>query len=358
MRVAINVLPLKTAHKDRGIGYYTSNLLDALKKDASVEVIEFTKLSEVKNVDLIHYPWFDFYFHSLPIRKPFPTVVTIHDVIPLKFRKHYPIGLRGRINLYLQKLALQSCKEIITDSKTSKNDIIEYLKINENKITVIPLAASQNFRVLNDNKLIFTKRKNNLPDQFLLYVGDANWVKNLPFLIEGFKQIIKIPEFNKVKLVLVNGVFLKKVNNIDHPELESLRKANRLIEESNIQNQVIRPGNLNEDELVAFYNLATAYIQPSIYEGFGLPVLQALACGTPVISSNRGSLSEVGGNAAVYFDPTNLNKFKSIVSEILEDKFLQAKLSKLGLKRAAKFSWDKAISETKAVYEKVIRNDW
>lgn len=358
MKVAINILPLKTAHKDRGIGYYTQNLLETLKSDDSVEVFEFTKLSELKSVDLIHYPWFDFFFHSLPIRKPFPTVITIHDVIPLRFSKHYPVGLRGRLNLGLQKLALASCKNVLTDSNTSKNDIINFLKIKSEKISVIYPAASKDFKVLSDSSLLQIKRKYDLPDQFLLYVGDANWTKNLPFLIEGFSKIIQRPNLRNVKLVLIGGVFLKKVENIDHPELEDLKKLNKMIGEYNLEDKVLRPGFIDDDELTAFYNLATIYVQPSLYEGFGLPLLQAFSCGTPVVSSNRGSLPEVGGNAAVYFDPTNLNQFKSIISEILEDKFLQAKLSKLGFKRAAKFSWDKAINETKAVYEKVMRNDW
>ncbi len=175
MRVAINTLPLKTAHRERGIGYYTSNLIEGLKKDSSIQLQEFITLSGLKNVDIIHYPWFDLFFHTLPIRKIFPTVVTIHDVIPLVFPKNYPMGLKGRINLSLQKIALSSCKHIITDSEISKKDIIKHLKIEEKKISVIPLAADPKFKVINnDTQLLYIKRKYHLPDQFLLYV----WVIN------------------------------------------------------------------------------------------------------------------------------------------------------------------------------------
>ncbi len=350
MKVGINVYPLKSGHKNRGIGYYTNNLIENLKKDPSLNIQEFTHISEVKNVDIVHYPWFDFFFHTLPIKKTYPTVVTIHDVIPLKFRHQYPMGIGGRVNFYLQKLALKNCKAIITDSKSSQEDIMNYLKIKDEKISAIPLAVSKKFKQLNDNILILIRRKYNLPDQFILYVGDANWVKNLPFLIKGFKEIIKLPVFNKVKLVLVGSIFLKKVENINHPELESLKETNKLIEEYGIQDQIIRPGKLNEDDLVAFYNLATAYVQTSIYEGFGLSVLQALATGTPVISSNGGSLPEVSGNAAVYFDPTDLRQFKSVVEDVLKNTSLQAKLSDLGIKQAKGFSWDKVVDETKKVY--------
>jgi len=353
MKVAINTTPLKTAHRDRGIGYYTRNLLKLLKSDNSIEVQEFTKLSELKDVDVVHYPWFDFFFHSLPIVKSFPTVVTMHDAVPLIFRKHYPTGLKAKFNLNLQKLALRSCKHILTDSITSKNDIINFLKIKKEKISVIYLAANKDFKTLSDASLTHIKRKYNLPNQFLLYVGDANWVKNLPFLIEGFNEIVKTPNLKGLKLVLIGGVFLKKVENINHPELESLKTVNRLIDKLKLENEVIRPGNLEKEELVGFYNLATVYIQPSLYEGFGLPILEAFSCGTPVICSNRGSLPEVAGDAAVFFDPTNINQFESIVTEILSSKSLQAKLSKLGLRQAENFSWHKVIEETKKIYAKV-----
>lgn len=359
MKVALNVYPLKSAHKDRGIGYYTKNLLEQLKKDNSIEVVEFTSLSEVKKADVTHYPWFDLFFHTLPIKRRFPTVVTIHDVMPLIFPGHYPTGFKGEINLLLQKIALGSCKHIITDSKTSKADIVKYLKLQEEQITAIHLAVvDEYFTVLrSDTKLIYIKRRYRLPDKFLLYVGDANWVKNLPFLIEGFHQLIQESEFEDIKLVLIGGVFLKDVENIDHPELESLKLVNKLIKQYGLETRIIRPGQIKEDELVAFYNLATIYVQPSLYEGFGLPILQAFACGAPVISSDRGSLPEIGGKATVYFDPTNIKQFISVAQEILENKSLQDKLSKLGLEQAKRFSWKKVAEETKSVYLKVLNNE-
>ncbi len=354
MKIAFNTLPLYTTHKTRGIGYYTRNLLDNLQKDKAIEILEFTKPSEIKEADAVHYPWFDLFFHTLPIKKKIPTIVTIHDVIPLIFPKNYPVGIRGRINFLLQKVALRSCKFFITDSLSSKKDIIKYLNIKDEKIAVVPLAVDKSFRVLKDTQLIHIKRKYNLPAQLLLYVGDANWTKNLPFLIDAFNEIVKVAGFQELKLVLIGGVFLKNVENINHPELQSLKDLNRKIHEYNLEDNVLRPGYIDEEELVAFYNLATVYIQPSIYEGFGLSVLQALSCGTPVVSSDRGSLREVGGDAAVYFDPSNLSQFKSIVMEILKDNSLQNKLSKLGLKQALKFSWDKVLDDTKLIYRKVM----
>src|SRR5690349_19724279 len=129
MKIAFCVEPLKSAHKTRGIGYYTKNLLDELNKDKTIEVLEFTRPSEIKEADVVHYPWFDFYFHSLTNKKRFPTVMTVHDTIPMIFKENYTIGIRGKINFTLQKIALKNCRAIITDSHASKKDISRYLKI-------------------------------------------------------------------------------------------------------------------------------------------------------------------------------------------------------------------------------------
>lgn len=357
MKIAINIHPLKSGHKDRGIGFYTSNLIENLKRDSTLKIQEFTDLSEVKNADIVHYPWFDFFFHTLPLRKRFKTIVTIHDVIPLLFPTQQPVGLKGKFNFLLQKISLKNCKNIITDSKVSQDDIARRLSIGKEKISVVHLAANENFKPLKDTQLLYTKRKYNLPDRFLLYVGDANWVKNLPFLIKGFKNLIQDPDFREVKLMLAGGVFLKKVENIDHPELDSLKEVNQLIRDNILEKNIIRPGDLDLEELVSIYNRATLYIQPSLYEGFGLPLIEAFSCGTPVISSNRGSLMEIGGDAAVYFDPTNLKQFTFIIRELLENASLRDKLSKLGLLRSAGFSWKKAAEETKLVYSKVMRDE-
>lgn len=358
MKVGINVLPLRTGHKLRGIGYYTDNLLNYLKKESDMEILEFTKLSEVEDVELIHYPWFDFYFHTLPIKKKFKSIVTIHDTIPLIFPSHFPVGIKGKVNFLLQRLALRNTNHIISDSNISKEDIAKYLNINKSKITPIPLAAEDDFTpILNDTKLLQTKRKYKLPDKFLLYVGDVNWTKNLPFLIKGFSILRQNPKLSDLGLILVGDTFLKNVDDIDHPELESLKTVNRLIKELNLAGQIIKSGNLKTDDLINFYNLATVYIQPSIYEGFGLPVLEAFACGTPVICSSGGSLPEVGGKAAIYFEPDNLGKFIKISEEVLLNKSLQKKLSDLALQQALNFSWKKVVYQTKQIYSQVIKNE-
>ena len=355
IKVAFNIHPLKSAHKFRGVGKYTSELLKNLKYREDVEILEFQDIKDAEKSDLVHFPFFDLFFHTLPNKFPKPAVVTIHDVIPLVFPKQHPVGIRGKINFFLQKRALKKCRAIITDSENSEKDIIKYLKINESKIDVIPLAADNDFRVYSDSENFRMKRKYNLPDQFLLFVGDCNFEKNLPFLIKGFKAL-KDLGFEDLKLILINGVFLKKVENIDHPELEPLKKVNQLIKDYDLSNEVLRYGQLEVEDLVGFYNLATVYVQPSNYEGFGLPVLEAMKCGCPVACSNTSSLPEVGGAAVSYFDPANRKQFIEAITSLLQDKSLRNKLSSLGIIQAEKFSWTKTVDETIKVYLKVIKN--
>ncbi|MDP3973547.1 MAG: glycosyltransferase family 1 protein [Candidatus Daviesbacteria bacterium] len=354
IKVAISKYPLISAHKKRGIGYYTQNLIDQLKKDKSISIQEFVNQSEVKDTDVIHYPWFDLYSHTLPIKNKFPTVVTIHDVIPLIFRKNYPVGIKGKFNFFLQKISLNNCRAIITDSEASKKDIKKYLKIEDEKIFIVYLAVDESFKKINESQLIRLRRKYHLPQRFILYSGDANWTKNLPFLVKGFKNLVNIKGYDDIKLVLISDVFLKKLDNIDHPELNSLKDTLKFIE-TNLEGKVITPGFVEKDELVAFYNLATVYVQPSLYEGFGLPILQALACGTPTVSSSAGSLPEVGGKTALYFDPNNLEQFSSLLKETINDESLRSRLTILGLEQAKKFSWEKVAAETKNVYLKALR---
>ena len=143
MKVVIDISPLQTGHKTRGIGIYTRELSQGLRKvDKINSYILTTRPHQVKQVSLIHYPYFDLFFHTLPIQKRTRTVVTIHDVIPLIFPLWFKPGLRGRFHLFLQKLALKKVDAVITDSHNSKTDIVKYLKVPADKIHVVHLAVS------------------------------------------------------------------------------------------------------------------------------------------------------------------------------------------------------------------------
>lgn len=350
IKVGFNNYPLKSLHSARGIGTYTRSLLGALKKENDLEVVEFDSIKKLPNVDTVHYPWFDPFFKTLKLNKNIPTIVTIHDVIPLVFPKHFPVGIKGKINFYFQKKALEKVRFIITDSENSKKDIIKYLGLDKNKIRVVLLAPDPQFRKLNEDELNFVREKFNLPDNYILFVGDANYTKNLPLLIESFKELLTDKKLKDLKLVLVNNVFLKK-DDMDHAELKSLKKVNELIQKYDIEKNILRMGKVESEDLVGIYNLAKVYVQPSLYEGFGIPILEAMACGVPVVSSNRSSLPEVGGDAVVYFNSESKSDLVSNLTDVLLNPNLQKKLSDKGTKRSKLFSWEKTASQVKNIYE-------
>jgi len=324
----------------RGIGKYASQLLTALKKKHEIRVVELGK--ETMPVDLIHYPFFDFFFLTLPLIKKKPTVVTIHDCTPLIFPEKYPAGIRGKIKFLIQKTALRNVSAVITDSENSKKDIIRFLGVPENKIYVIYLAADSRFRKLPAvNKQLLVKY--DLPPKFALYVGDVNYNKNLPNLIRAFASLKR----KDLYLVLVGKAF----ENKNLPEVEELLS---LIDKLNLKEKVRILGFIEDQDLVKIYNLAQVFVLPSLYEGFGLGILEAMACGCPVLTSQTSCLPEVAGKAAVLVNPYSIKEIVEGIEKLTEDSSLKNKLIKEGLVRAKKFSWEKTAEETIKVYQSVL----
>src|SRR5258708_18064237 len=179
---------LKNQNAIRGVGRYTSELVSALRMLQSSHSF-FTSDEHPSHVDITHYPFFDLFFGTLPLHKSNKTIVTIHDVTPLVFPKLYPPGVRGYIKFLRQKLALRGVSHIITDSHCSKRDIVEYLKIKPEIITPIPLAASREFFKQSVSVVEDARRKYELPKNYVLFVGDINPNKNLPFLISVMAHI-------------------------------------------------------------------------------------------------------------------------------------------------------------------------
>ena len=352
MRVAIDVSPLKTGHKFRGIGFYTERLVEALKKfDKENEYILTSHQSLVTShqFDLIHYPYFDLFFLTLPIKKHAPVAVTIHDVIPLVFPEHYPKGLKGWCKLQRQKLSLKNVRVVITDSQNSKKDIVKYLGFSKDKIFVVPLAPGDEFKPLaiSHQLLVKTRRKYSLPERFILYVGDVNWNKNIPGLIKAFKTIERLNN-EAIKLVLVS----KALEDKNLPETKTIL---RLIKELGLNNRIKILGFVPTKDLVAIYNLAAVYCQPSFYEGFGLPVLEAMACGTPIVCSKTSSLPEVAGDAAIFVDPKDIKSISQGIKHVIENEEVKETFRKKSISRANQFSWKKTAEKTIGVYKKILR---
>lgn len=342
MKISLCTTPLDNKSKTRGVGVYTRELIKALRKQyPRDQFIEKSGNPYSGTPDLIHYPFFDPFYLTLPWYYRQKTIVTIHDLIPLKYPTHFKPGVRGSLKWIIQKHRVQSASAIITDSRSSAQDIHNLLNINEDKIHVIPLAPSGTITTFAVSRKV--KKLYHLPEKYILYVGDINWNKNVLGLITSFGQL----RDQSTHLILVGKVFGEL------PKISELSTIMTVIQSSPKRELIHTLGYVPSHHLGSIYQQATLYCQPSWDEGFGLPILEAMRSGCPVVSSNRGSLSEVGGDAVLYFDPDKNDLVKALNTLLASAPRRQA-LIESGYAQAKRFSWESTAILTKAVYSKVL----
>lgn len=347
MRVAIDTTPLQTGHKDRGVGRYTELLIESLQRYEKKHSYHFfTRGQKVpKDIELIHYPYFDPFFVTLPLFYSKPAVITVHDLIPLVFPDHFPAGIRGALKWLVQRRSLSRANRIIVDSEASKRDVVRIAGISEDTIDVVYLAPPPAFHSIERvSSLKSTKEKYNLPESFILYVGDINWNKNIFGMLKAFQRVTR--HVSRIKLVLVGKAFLEDSNEA--------REIASYIAYKNLSDEVVRIGGVSEEDLVAIYNLASVYIQPSFYEGFGLPVLEAMTCGVPVVTSRAASLTEIAG-PAITVEPGDPDDISRGLHEALTS--VPAKRSVLVAEQKAwvrRYAWRHVARETILSYEKAL----
>jgi len=336
--------------RGRGVGFYRTNLVTALEK---LEGVDFVEMSP----DLVHYPFFDPFYPTLPQKLDYPTVVTIHDLTPLVLSSLYPLGLRARLALFVQKRALKHVSAILTDSLNSKKDLVRFFHLDPDKVFVTPLAADPVYlRKPPTSLLKSVKEKHHLPDKFILYVGGINANKNLVRLAQAAINL-------NTHLVLVGGEFvkppvetfsLKKLLGLQlvHPEIRQFNKLKEIISGNSL---FLTLGFVPTADLNAIYRLATLYVQPSLYEGFGLPLLEAMSAGCPIVAANAGSLTEIIPSESIIFDPASQSSIEEAISDALAlPEKERARLVKLGREKAKEFSWEKTAKATIAVCQSVL----
>lgn len=351
MNIAIDMSPLKSGHylqhRVRGTGFYLKNLQKSLVKFYPNNKYTFFNRGDSlgENIDVVHYPYFEPFFLTLPLFSKHKTIITVHDLTPLVFPEHFKKGLKGFLKWQIQKVSLKNASAIITDSESSKKDIIKYAGISSAKIKVVYLAAGEEFKRIQNSefKIQSLKKKYKLPDKFVLYVGDVTWNKNLPRLIAAVKK-------TNAPLVMVGQALTNIQVDLTNPWNKDLAKVLALSEKDE---RIIRLGFVTSEELVLLYNIATVFAMPSLYEGFGLPILEAMSCGCPVVVSNGGSLAEVVGTAGRYIDPYDIDSIAKGISEVLNNPSLQKELSKKGIIQSKKFTWRKTADETMDAYRSV-----
>lgn len=366
-KIALDTGPLTGGHSFRGIGTQTRGLITGLKSIKSPGVdIDFVDFSNTNlgKYDLVHYQHFNPYLKSIPDRFPTKAIVTIDDMTPLVFPKQYPPGIRGKWRFIKQKKTLKSAAGVITISETSKKDIIRFLKYPAEKIFVTHLAPGKIYKPLPKTDLQKVAKKYNLPKKFVLFVGDVNYNKNLHTLIHACK-IAKIPlviagkkaqEIAQGGLVGLNQIkgpmdVLRFLFNKPHPEEAHYVNMAQHFQSSR---NVFVLGFVPDEDIVAVYNLASVYCQPSYYEGFGLPILEAMACGTPVVASRTNALVEIAKNAAAFVDPKDAKQLAAKISEIINNSKISNEMAKKGINVSKKYSWTKTAQKTLAIYKKLL----
>ena len=300
----------------------------------------FPRVCKRLGVDLAHVPYW-----GSPLQSPVPTVVTVHDLTTLLVRE-YRRGIKARLYTALVSAAARSAAHIITDSKASQADIIKHLKIPAERVTPIYLAAGTAYKP--DNELLMDMailKKYDLPDYYILYLGGYEIHKNVTTLLLAYTYVAKALG-EDYPLVLAGT---KPDESSPHiPPYEAH------IAELGLTDSIHWAGFIDEKDKPAVYRGAETFVFPSRYEGFGLPPLEAMACGTPVVASNSSSLPEVVGDAGFAIDPDDERQMGgSIIATIVQEE-LAAELKQKGLQQAATFSWEKTATETLMIYSEVM----
>lgn len=292
-------------------------------------------LAADSKVRVLHSP-----FMSFPIMGKFKKVITVHDLYWLKISSFRDMGTYLKYKFWM-RAASRMADRIITISQSTKNDILNLIPHIDEKIDVILWAAGKEHKVLYDmEKVSAVRNRYRIEGHMILTVSLMRPRKNMSHLISAF-SILKSSHKTQAKLVIVGGK-THIYNNL-------VKQCHKL----NIVDDVIFAGHMTTTELVYMYNAADLFVLPSLYEGFGLPVLEAMACGTPVITSNISSLPEVAGNAAILVNPYDVEELAHAMYKVLDNKGLKRILIEKGLRRAKMFSWEKTARKTLEVYRQV-----
>ncbi|MFO7698753.1 MAG: glycosyltransferase family 1 protein [Anaerolineae bacterium] len=280
--------------------------------------------------------------HLLPPMGKVPTVLTVHDLIFERYPEYHKranyLYLRAAMPLYCRRASA-----IIAISQSTKADINALYGIPEPKIHVIAEAAAPGFVPQSPERISDVRARYGLPARYILAVGTLEPRKNLSRLIDACGPLFDHGIVDALVLVGSRGWLVEEFDS--HLAASPWRE------------KIILPGFVQEADLPAVYAGATVTAQPSLYEGFGLPVLEAMACGSPVCSSSTSSLPEVGGEAAHYFDPTDVEDMSTALARVAGDDELRQQMSEAGVARAAAFSWERTARETLALYERTIGSE-
>jgi glycosyltransferase involved in cell wall biosynthesis len=275
-----------------------------------------------------------------PVATPCPFIITVYD---LSF-KRYPEAFKPLNRLYLSTFTEQSVRRaevVITISESTRQDVIQFFNLPPHKVHTVYCGVDDSFQILPRTQVETFKARHGLPEAFVLFVGTLEPRKNVAGLIEAY-AIWRKQDKGAPKLFIGGG------------KGWHYQEVFKLVEKFNLTSEVVFPGYLPQGDLRLWYNAATMFVYPSRFEGFGLPVLEAMACGTPVVTSNVSSLPEVAGDAAWLVDPTDIDDLSEAMYRVFNNPDLRQTMRQKGLIQKARFSWRKTATETTQVYRQVL----
>jgi glycosyltransferase involved in cell wall biosynthesis len=291
-----------------------------------------------ERVDLFHAP-----HYVLPLLTPGRSVVTIHDCIHLMFPEYLKHRLGYAYARASMWTAAHKADRIFTVSEQSKRDILKFFHVPPDKIVVTPNAIDERFSVEpNAEHVTQIRERYQLSHAYILYVGNIKPHKNLERLIEAF-HLVRSQGRSELELLIIGDEISK---------LQSLRRA---VHKYDLHRYVRFHGFVPQETLSVLYRLASVFVFPSLYEGFGLPPLEAMACGTPVVTSNVSSLPEVVGDAAVLVDPYSPEAIAEGILKVLSSAHLRADMRQRGFARVKEYSWERSVARVREVYGEVAR---
>ncbi len=287
-----------------------------------------------RKIDLLHSMAF-----VTPWISPCPTIVTVYDLSFVRYPDRFPAMQR----LYLSTQTARSCRQarrVITISESSRQDVHRLYGVPLERIDVVNPGVDEVYQPLPEDDVAAFRQREGLPSRFVLHVGTLQPRKNIPLLLEAFARI---PDPD-LQLILVGGKGWL-YDEIFH-RVEALGLGDR----------VRFTGYVPEQDLPLWYNAAALFVLPSVYEGFGMPVIEAMACGTPVIAARTSSIPEAAGEAAALFDPQSVDELADRMATVLNNPGLLDKMRELGLRQSRQFSWKRAGRETAAVYQRALND--
>jgi glycosyltransferase involved in cell wall biosynthesis len=284
-------------------------------------------------IDLLHMP-----ASIMPVFAPCPAVVFIHDTLPVTMPQHFTFWWSHYARIFMP-LSARRAALILTNSEASKQDIVRHFGVPPEKVIVTYLAAAPRFQPVSQAEIAAVKDKYRLAN-FILSVCTLEPRKNVSRLIQAFARLRQAGVDYQLIHVGARGWLYDA----------TLAEVQRL----GLADSVRFLGHVPVDDLVALYSAASVFAYPSLYEGFGLPLLEAMACGCPVVTSNRSSLPEVAGEAGILVDPVDVEQIAAAIRQVLNDPALAAAMRQKGLARARLFSWERCARETLDAYRRVL----